>query len=60
MDFTKRRSMKNITPTREVKTDSKYCKCTYTLVTNPNQYIWGGEVRDKRIRSMTARPFYKY
>ena len=23
-----------------------------------NQYVWGGEVRDKRANSMCARPYY--
>ena len=25
---------------------------------NPYEYVWGGEVRDKRARSMCARPYF--
>ena len=25
---------------------------------NPYQYVWGGEVRDKRAHSMYARPYF--
>ena len=25
---------------------------------NPYQYVWGGQVRDKRSNSMAARPFF--
>ena len=24
----------------------------------PNEYFWGGEIRDKRTRSMCARPYF--
>lgn len=26
---------------------------------NPYQYVWGGQVRDRRSNSMAARPFFR-
>lgn len=46
-----KRANHTIVPAHESKSDT-------IGIQRPYQYIWGGQVRDSRVRSMCARPYF--